>query len=161
VKSGGDGEKNNGERGGPASTSVVRNGIIGAGKETARVVGTDEVAQRGCSNAYSMLYKPEKPLGIYTVYGGQTAGICTMEMSRVESGKLAAIRVEQADDGQRVIPETRGELAVKEPRDEAEAWVFPRGNARRHELEPVWPCCGILVGWQVGHCVESTCRCTQ
>jgi hypothetical protein len=80
MKSGRYSEEHNGEGGGAASTSVLGNGIIDAGKETARVVGTDEVAQRGCSNAYGMLYKPEKPLGIYTVHCGQTAGICTMEM---------------------------------------------------------------------------------
>lgn len=39
---------------------------------------------------------------------------------------------------------------VEALRDEAEAWIFSRGNVRRHELEPVWPCYGILVGWQVG-----------
>lgn len=94
MESGGDIEERSGEGCCSASTGVMGNGIMGAGKETARIVGTDEVAQRGCSNAYGMLSKPEKPLGIYTVsYGGQTPGICTMEMSRANSGRLAAVRV--------------------------------------------------------------------
>lgn len=66
MEFGGDGEKRNGEGGGPASTRVLRNWIIGADKEAARVVGMDEAAQRDCSNAYGMVYEPEKPLGIYT-----------------------------------------------------------------------------------------------
>jgi len=64
-------------------------------------------------------------------------------------GALAAVRIQETQNSEGVIPEARGELAVEAPRDEAEACVVPHSHVRRNESEPVRPCRGVLVRRQV------------